>query len=387
MNRAVALAAWVPLTVTVVTAAVLAVLAVDGSELGADGVWLAVPAAAFAAVGGVVAARRPRNPQGWTLGTFGAALLGNQAALAYAVAASDGPALPLGPEALWLSTWVWAIGIGALWTGLQVFPDGRPVSSRWRWGVAFGLVGFAAVVVAAVLAWPVRHALTPTGSFTGYPGVAGAVAAFANLAVFGSVPIALASLIVRYRRGGLVERLQLKWLLSACGVIAAGIVIFVFTAPPDAPDASVIGQVVSFVGLVLLPTAIGVAVLRYRLYEIDRIISRTVTYAAVTAALFAVYTLVVTLPSAVFDLESDLLVAAATLAAAGVFVPVRRRVQQVVERRFNRARYDAARVVDRFGERLRDDLDLEGLTGDLRGVVASTVQPAHVSLWLPEVRR
>jgi hypothetical protein len=135
--------------------------------------------------------------------------------------------------------------------------------------------------------------------------------------------------------------------------------------------------------LLLAPAVVvAVAVLRYRLYEIDQIISRTATYAVVSAVLVTVYAAVAVVPSAVFDLDSDLLVAAATLAAAAVFVPVRRRVQALVDRRFNRARYDAQQVVDRFGSRLRADVDMAHLADDLRRVVGATVQPAHVTLWL-----
>lgn len=177
--------------------------------------------------------------------------------------------------------------------------------------------------------------------------------------------------------------MQLKWLLSACAVLGAGISIFVLTGSPDEPDANLAAQLLTFAGMVLVPTAMGVAVLRYRLYEIDRIISRTVTYGVVTAVLFGVYTAVVTLPGVVLDVESDLLVAMATLAAAGVFVPVRRGVQRFVDRRFNRARYDAREIVEQFGERLRGDLHLDGLTDDLQAVGATTLEPAHVSLWLP----
>jgi len=133
-----------------------------------------------------------------------------------------------------------------------------------------------------------------------------------------------------------------------------------------------------------IPAAILVAILRYRLFELDRLMSRTVTYAVVSAVLIAVYSAITVVPSAAFDLQSDLLVAAATLVAAAVFVPVRVRVQAAVDRRFNRARYDAALVVEQFASRLRHDVDLGALVRDLGDTVATTMQPAHVSLWVPD---
>ncbi len=147
-------------------------------------------------------------------------------------------------------------------------------------------------------------------------------------------------------------------------------------------EVSLVLDVAFIVGFLGVAVSITLAILRYRLYEIDRIISRAATYAVVTAVLVGVYVLVAVLPSAVFDLKSDLLVAAATLAAAALFVPVRRRVQAVVDRRFNRARYDAQRVIERFGSRMRDELVLDGLTRDLHAVVAATVRPSRAWVWL-----
>lgn len=167
--------------------------------------WLAVPATAFAAVGGVVSACRPRNPQGWAFGTYGATLLLGQVALAYALEARADPMVPLASAALWLASWMWAVGIGVLWTALQVLPDGHLVSPRWRWGVWLGVGGVMATVLAAVFAWPVWSTLPPTGSFS-YPGVAGGLAWIATLGVFGTIPVAIASLVVRYRQGRRVER-------------------------------------------------------------------------------------------------------------------------------------------------------------------------------------
>jgi hypothetical protein len=184
----------------------------------------------------------------------------------------------------------------------------------------------------------------------------------------------------RLRRAVGVERQQLKVVTFGVVVSVGGFVLNVVmqalagTSLPLWATAVVIG---------ITPAAVLVAILRHRLFEIDRLVSRTVTYAVVSAVLIAVYALVAVVPSAAFNLQSDLLVAAATLTAAAVFVPVRVRVQAAVDRRFNRARYDAALVVERFASRLRHDVDLGTLVHDLNDAVATTVPPAHVSLWLP----
>jgi hypothetical protein len=196
---------------------------------------------------------------------------------------------------------------------------------------------------------------------------------------------AVAAVVVRFRRSHGVERQQFKWFLSPVCLVCVSVTVDALPVPLPT-WVSVISDGASLLGFIGLPVSITLAILRFRLYEIDRLINRTVTYALVTATLLVTYAAVVALPGVIIDLRSDVLVAAATLATAAAFVPVRRRVQRVVDRRFNRARYDAARVVDRFGARLRVELDLDGLADDLCGVVASTVQPAHVSLWLARER-
>lgn len=204
---------------------------------------------------------------------------------------------------------------------------------------------------------------------------------------FGAVVLGVASAVAvvrRLRRSSGIERQQLK--IVTAGVIASGsgFVInmvlrtaFGIGVPPWAISA--------LVGVI--PLTILLAVLRYRLFDIDRLVSRTVTYAVVSAVLVVVYAAVVVVPAVLFNLQSDVLVAAATLAAAAAFVPVRHRVQQFVDRRFNRARYDAARVSEQFADRLRRNLDIDALADDLHRAVVVTLQPAHVSLWLPADRR
>jgi len=208
------------------------------------------------------------------------------------------------------------------------------------------------------------------------------------------------SLVLRYRRSGGEERQQIKWIAfaaSVVGLLYLVAMITAFTFPSEAwlaPGSPLWLDLVAYAALLsftLVPTAVGVAILRYRLYDIDLIINRALVYASLTATLAAVYFgSVVGLQYAFRFLtgqESQLAVVASTLAIAALFVPLRRRVQGFVDRRFYRQKYDAAKTLKEFGARLRDATDLDGLTGDLTGVVRETVQPAHVSLWLAPTHR
>jgi len=350
----------------------------------------------FAALGAVLIARRPGHVMGPLFATVGMLpAIGFPCETYAALQVLQGAPTPLWARVLaWPTTFYWypVLAIMVVYVPL-LFPDGRLPSPRWRW-VAW-LVGVGVAIICAISAVAERIMLQTVGpqgqdlTVANPFGIAGMPFGEDNplFDPVGSVIVvgvigAIAAVVVRFRRSHGVERQQLKWFLLPVCLAGVGILVDIVVTPLPG-WASAIANGVSLLGFVGLPVSITLAILRFRLYEIDRIISRTVTYAAVTTALLATYIAVATLPGALFDLRSDLLVAAATLATAAAFVPMRRRVQQVVDRRFNRARYDAARVVDRFGSRLRDDVNLDALTGDLRGVVASTVQPAHVSLWLP----
>jgi hypothetical protein len=189
---------------------------------------------------------------------------------------------------------------------------------------------------------------------------------------------AIMSLVFRYRRAGTAERAQLRWLVYAAAVIVVAEII-------SAPIASTnLQNAISSGALALVPVAIGIAVLRYRLYDIDRVISRTVAYAIVTGLLVGIYAGLVLLATHVLRFHTPVAVAAATLAAAALFAPVRRRVQQVVDRRFNRVRYDGDRMVEDFAAGLKDAVDLETLRAHLAGVVNQALEPAHVSVWVNE---
>jgi len=188
----------------------------------------------------------------------------------------------------------------------------------------------------------------------------------------------VASLVFRYRRAGTAERAQLKWLLYAGAVIVVAALASVLVASSNLQNA------ISTGAIALVPVAIGIAVMRYRLYDIDRVISRTVAYAIVTGLLAGVYAGLVLLATQVLRLHAPVAVAAATLAAAALFTPVRRRVQQVVDRRFNRVRYNGDRMVEQFAAGLKDAVDLETVRADLAGAVSQALEPAHVSVWINE---
>lgn len=345
--------------------------------------WLfsTVATVAFGVLGGVVTLKRPDNRLGWLL--LVTTLLSALGAVAFQYGILGTLRRPGLPGATVVGGVGWGVS-AALMFGVLVtlflllFPDGHLPSSRWRpaaWaavlGTALMIGGLAAGAVDAGMPTVVARAAT-RGGFTsdGLPRVLNEVG---HVLVFAVCPLAVASLFVRLRRADPVERRQVEW-------FAYGVVLFVASLLLPAPEP--VSLLFEATATILLPVSIAVAITRYRLYEIDRLLSRTVTYAVVSAVLVGIYGAITVVPSAALDLRSDLLVAAATLAAAAVFVPVRVRVQTAVDRRFNRARYDAALVVEQFAARLRHDVDLRVLAHELGDTVASTMQPAHVSLWL-----
>jgi len=255
------------------------------------------------------------------------------------------------------------------------FPDGRLPSPRWRWFsrttiglLALGVAGIAigGGDVAPGLANPAGVAWVQQREW---------LLAFVAIPLLASLPIAVASLVVRYRRADSLERIQIRWFAWAAG-LATGLYLVSFLSPDEA------WQSWTFLAYTLVPASIGVAILRYRLFAIDRIISRTLAYALVTASVIGTYALVVTSVSRLLPVSSALAVASATLAAAAVFRPVLRRVQGVVDRRFNRERYDAERVVEAFGARLRGATDPDAAAADLVAAVGRALEPGAVGLWI-----
>jgi len=347
------------------------------------GVGVAGSGAALAAL---IAARRPRNPIGWML--LAVFFLPNPPAGQYAVLdyRMHHGTLPFGwlAVALKADPLFWLVLIAIL---LWLFPDGRLASGRWR-PVAVVLV--AAGVILALAAWAsgiaaaAGHAIPvdANGNLIASPAKGSAGDTFQTVAflyVLVSWVAWLAVQVPRYRRSAGERRQQLKWLYI-------GAVVFVIAVlAPAGPGSSVLSAVVyalDVLGLGVLPVCIGVAVLRYRLYEIDRIISRVISYAIITAVLAGVFAGLVLLATVVLPFKSSVAVAASTLVVAALFNPLRRRVQHTVDRRFNRARYNAEAVVAAFTARLRQTVDLDTVRGDLVGVVHEAFQPAHVSVWL-----
>ncbi len=338
--------------------------------------WMLV---SFTLTGAVLVARRPEEPVGWLV-----ALVGLLAALNVLADEIMEALATAGVAAPWPQIFYWLGGVGFFgWVTVLtcllplLFPNGRPPTPRWRWIAWVGVTGFVFVAVAGL---PAALELSPVQLFTGdelqptSPILAVLNTVGVPMMLFGAVA-ALGSVIVRFRRSRGVEQAQVKWFLLAVAVVAAGIVAE-FTA-----QGSVIAELL-FLGLVLLPVSIAVAVFRYHLYDIDRLIRRTAGYTLVAAVLAGVYLASVALVGTVLGRTNPLAVAAATLAAAALFNPLRRRIQQWVDRRFDRTRYDAHKVVEEFSARLRDEVDLQGLTGDLTRLVGDTLRPAAVSLVL-----
>ncbi len=326
---------------------------------------------AFPAVGALIAARHPRNAVGWIL--IGVGLLQAISATGYAYAM-----LAPAPSAyllLWLSNWVWFPSLALIVTFLLLlFPDGRLPTRRWRpFALVAGLVVVSGTIGAAVHAFP----LLVTGDPTAGESVMPLVFMFGGLFAAGLGSIA--SLVVRFRRSSGVSRQQLKWLaLGGIGTFAGVLLTF-------APADNVVFMLPVVVLMLALPVTIGMAILRYRLFDIDRLISRTLSYLLLTGLLAAVYTAgVVLLHPLVARVtgESQLAIAISTIAVAALFRPARRRIQAAVDRRFNRARYDAQRVVDEFSAELRNQVDLDRLNDQLLAVVGATMAPARAALWL-----
>jgi hypothetical protein len=391
------------LTVVIALAATVFAFVDDGTRLpppdsgevtGPATLTFAVMIAAFAALGAVLASRRPRNPIGWILCASPLCLAFTELArnwYVHTLIAEPG-SLPLASGLMWAANWSWIPGFMPLLTLLLLlFPDGRPPSRRWR------PVGWLAGLAMALLI--VGYAFAP-GRLEDYPrvdnpvGLGGAagdaleVFQFIGFPLFALAAIAsMASLVVRFRRSHGVERQQLKWMAAASALVVAAWLVNAFFDQVIGEDVSLILPL----ALLALPAAATTAILRYRLYDLGLVVNRTLVYGALTATLAGAYIgTVLLLQLALEPLTSDsgLAIAGSTLAVAALFRPLRGRIQELVDRRFYRRRYDAARTVEGFSARLRDQVELEALSAELRGVVGETVQPAHVSLWLrPEAGR
>ena len=332
---------------------------------------------AFPLVGALIAARRPRNAIGWLFLAAGLGRAIDYAFLGYATYAlvTEPGSLPGGALAGLVAdlTWVPSL-LGGTALLFLLFPHGRLPSRRWRPLVALvGVVTLAYVVGTALNSGPLYY-LPGVDNPLGVAATTAVVDA-AGVVAIALILVAVGSLVLRFRRSRGQERQQLKWLVYAASLL--------FLSTPIQPLlGGGLGSDVLFAVLIsLLPVAVGVAILRHRLYDIDLVIRRTLVYAVLTATLAAAYFGSVLLVGLAVG-ESGFAVAVSTLAVAALFRPALRRIQAVVDRRFYRRRYDAAVTLEAFGARLRDELDLETLVGDVRGVVRETVQPTHVSVWL-----
>jgi MFS family permease len=337
------------------------------SSISGQVVNMAVPVVGF-----VLASRRPENRIGWPFLVAGVAQglsgFSTQYALHALVAAPE--SLPAGRVVAWLANWIWVIPVAGLTVLFLLFPTGRLRSRRWRpaaWliGGAFTLATVWALIIAS-REWAHPFAL----SYLDEP---------LFLVMFFLVSVALlvglAAVVVRFAKSSGEERLQLKWWCAT----AAPVLVVVLAA--SIVNSAVV-NVLQSLALLCMWTAIAIAVLKHRLYEIDRIISRTLAYAIVTGLLVGVYAGLVLLATQVLTLKSPVAVAGSTLVAAALFSPLRSRVQRAVDRRFNRARYDADQMVAAFAARLKDAVDPNAVQADLASVVQRALEPAHVSMWM-----
>ena len=354
-----------------------------------DGLIALVIGIPAAAVGVVVARRQPRNPLGWLLLAIGTCLVlandgSDYALLAYGL----GQHLPLGLLALGLNQ-LWGPAIELFGLVILLFPDGRLASRFWGWALkayctifAFEVVALAVATAEAFAGHPVH--VDSTGGLAATDNPAGWYATSFHLGLLALLALMLSFIgrqVLSWRRSSGERRQQLKWLASgAATTVCCAVLAFASQSAPSALVRSVGG--LAWFGFAALPVSIGVGILKYRLYEIDRIISRTLAYAIVTGLLIGVYAGLVLLATRVLAVHTPIAVAAATLAAAALFSPVRRWVQHIVDRRFNRARYDADRTIAAFSARLTEAVDLDSVRTDLTAAVQAALEPTHVSVWL-----
>lgn len=384
--------AWMPLVVLLGEFAAYAFLTTRASRAGVGLAHTDLPVATVIIVASVVmsafgcflASRRPHNAIGWLFAVIpcGFWIKGMTDAITYYAHFDRHGAVPGGVVAAWMSSWDFIPAVGALGSFvLLLFPDGHLPSRRWRPAAWFA--GAAIVVVVLATAF-VPGPLTSFTSITNPFRAPGPIASLPNSAraIVLLLPIsflvAVASLVARVRAGTPILRQQVKW------VGYAGVLFALGFASTSVIGFHVGGAIAVFGPVCALPVASVIAILRYRLYDIDRLISRTLTYTLVTALVAGVYVLVVLVPTASFGQgrTPSWLIAVGTIVAAAAFRPIRRRVQNAIDRRFNRARYDASGAIEAFAARLRNETDINELTTELEALVRQTMEPAHVSLWL-----
>jgi len=356
--------------------------------LEASGIPDVVAAVSAATVGAVLASRRPAHPVGWLLLGLGLSLAVAGVVYAYVrygLVARPG-VLPAASYLAGLSNGMILIWISCVGFVLLLTPTGSPPSARWRW--------WARVAAAAPVVWVLASVVDPAPMRPEYPTIRnplavpalpgvllGAATGAAALVVLAALIVGAGSLVGRFRRARGTERQQLRWLAWGAALAAVALLVGMAALVMEDSGSTMLNAALG-VCAALLPLATGAAILRYRLYDLDRIISRTLAYGLLTLTLGLGYAGLVLGLGQLLGRDSSLVVAGATLAVAGVFQPARRRVQQAVDRRFNRRRYDAAQTIQAFSARLRDEIDLDTLTAELLAVVHQTMQPTQAALWL-----
>jgi hypothetical protein len=380
------------LALTALSLLLLALISLSHPDVHIFEHWLdsTLAAIAFSTVGAVIAPRtRSDNPIGWLFcvgGLLFAVTHFNAEYAIYTLLAAPGSLLSGGEAAAWLESWLWVPQLGSVLLVILLFPDGRLPSRGWRW---FAWLSVLLVLMGALLCalspgpvialGPIHNPL----AVEGLPNVYKSVERLVNTLIF----VAVISLIMRLRRARELERQQIKWFVYATVLMISGGIL---TYPVSEAIGSMWLKWISFVpfivGVMFIPVAMGIAILRYRLYDIDILINRTLVYGPLTVVLVALYFGGVVLLQNTFvaltGQESTLAVVASTLLIAALFNPLRSRIQSFIDRRFYRSRYDARKTLEAFSASLRDETDLAALNDELVGVVRETMQPAHVSVWL-----
>src|SRR5215212_7324391 len=353
--------------------------------------WLetSMVALGYSTVGAIIASRLPESPIGWLFCAIGLCFGVSHFSAEYAAYALLAPSrsLPVGQAFAWLTSWVWVGGLGLIVFLDLLFPNGRLPSARWRWFARFTAIALLPAAILAALSPGLILSSTlhnPLG-IGGLPSASKAVEAF----MYALVVVGASSMLARLRRAGRIERQQIKWFAYATAVAISGVILKNTVGPAGGVTwVWWVALVLTTVGGGSSPASMGIAIFRYRLYEIDILINRTLVYGTLTLTLALIYLGCVATTQAIFraltgqEQQPQLAIVVSTLVIAALFNPLRRRIQGFIDRRFYRRKYDAAKTLEAFTVKLRDETDLDALSDDLVEVVRDTMQPAHVSLWL-----